>query len=283
MLEVRPLGDLIGAEVVGTDVKGLTDEDFGRIYDAFLKHAVVVVRDQTLEIADLLAYSRRYGVLKPHIAKWKRHPQYPDLLVMDNQAKDDPETRKKLIKIGVGWHSDLGYEDERAKATALYAIRLPSFGGDTIFKSMVEVYEKLPADLKARIEGLRGTFRYGGRTGKDVEFLDKEDQNRQSAVHALVRTHPETGRKSLFVSPTQITSIIGLEPAESDALIRELVGIATAGEPDYTHRWRPGDLLIWDNRGLLHSGAGNYPAHERRLHWRVTIMEHDWVAQSEAA
>ena len=138
---------------------------------------------------------------------------------------------------------------------------------------MYAAYDALPARLKARIEGLNAAFGYGGRSRQDFDLLEPEDQARPPAVHPLARTHPESGRKSLYVNPTHILGIVGLPEAEGAALIEELLSTMLQPGAQHRHKWRVGDLAIWDNRCSVHAAAGGCPPDESRIHWRVTIME----------
>jgi len=126
--------------------------------------------------------------------------------------------------------------------------------------------------LRRLIEGRQALFNYGGRTKKNLHLLDKSEHDRPPAVHNLVRVHPETGRKALYPSPNQILGIVGMSADESALLLDELLSYVTESDVDYRHQWQYGDVVIWDNRCVLHRATGDYPVHERRLHWRATIM-----------
>jgi taurine dioxygenase len=274
MIEVRRRGAQIGAEILGVDVKSLDAEGFAPIYRAFLDYNVVVVPGQALEIEDFLAYSRRFGRLSPHPSKMTRHAEHPELTVLgiDKFAPDGTLNQAIYRRGAEGWHTDGAYDVQAFKATQLYALAIPSTGGDTFFASMYAAYDALPGALRARLEGLQARFVYGGRR-KTQALLEAEDRAVPPAVHPLVRVHSETGRRSLYFDPGKILSIVGLEPAASDALIDELTGRMIAPHAEYRHQWRKGDIVIWDNRCSVHKAAGDYPPHEDRIHWRVTIKE----------
>jgi taurine dioxygenase len=131
----------------------------------------------------------------------------------------------------------------------------------------------LPQKLKSRITGLQGAYIYGGPKRIAIELLNEEDRNEPPALHPLVRIHPETGRKLLYFDPNKLLRIEGLSAAESDALIQELKGYMVQPQAQYRHKWRKGDIVIWDNRCSYHKAAADYPPHEDRLHWRVSIRE----------
>jgi taurine dioxygenase len=273
-IEVQRLGPQIGAEIRGVDLKTLDDSDFAEIYRAWLAHNVVVVPEQELEIEDFLRYSRRFGVVVPHPSKSTRHPEHPEITVLGvNKFGPDGRLDMAIYRRGAeGWHTDGAYDAEPFKATQLYALAVPSRGGDTFFASMYAAYEALLAPLRARLEGRLGAFTYGGRR-KATALLDEADRDWTPVFHPIIRVHPETGRKGLYFDPGKILRIEGLEAQESDALIEELTDRMIQPEGEYRHRWRCGDVVIWDNRCSYHKAAGDYPPEEDRIHWRVSIKE----------
>ena len=274
MIKVQRLGPQIGAEIQGVDVKTLDDAGFAVIYRAWLDANVLVVTGQELEIDDFLRYSRRFGVVHPHPSKSTRHPEVPEITVLGvNKFGPDGALDQAIYRRGAeGWHTDGAYDQEPFKATQLYALAVPSRGGDTLFASMYAAYEALPPRLKARLDGRRGVFTYGGRR-QATALLNPEDRDWTPVVHPIIRTHPETGRKALYFDPGKILKIEGLEADESDALIDELTDRMIQPEGEYRHRWRTGDVVIWDNRCSYHKAAGDYPPEEDRIHWRVSIKE----------
>ena len=274
MIEVRRMTPQVGAVVEGIDIRRLDDAAFATLYRAWLDSNVLVVRDQQLDIGDFLAYSRRFGMLEPHPSKKTRHPDCPEVTLLGvNKFNSDGTLDMAIYRRGAeGWHTDGAYDEVPFKATQLYALAIPSRGGDTFFASMYAAYDALPERLKNRLEGLQGAYVYGGRR-KKTALLNPEDRNRSPALHPLVRVHPETGRKALYFDPGKILRIEGLAPAESDALIDELAGYMIQPGSEYRHQWRKGDVVIWDNRCSYHKAAGDYPPEEDRIHWRVSIKE----------
>jgi len=274
MIEVRPLGPQIGAEINGVDVKNLDDATFATIYRTWLDYNVIAVRDQKLEIPDYLNYSRRFGTINPHPSKSTRHPQFPEITLLGaNKFRADGTLDMAIYRRGAeGWHTDGAYDEVPFKATQLYAIAIPSRGGNTLFASMYAAYDALPQRLKQRLEGLKGAFAYGGRR-KHTELLNAEDRDWTPVFHPIIRTHPETGRKALYFDPGKILRIEGVEEAESDELIEELTGYMIQPGAEYHHKWRVGDIVIYDNRCSYHKAAGDYPPEEERIHWRVSIKE----------
>jgi len=274
MIEVRRLGSQIGAEIRGVDVKTLDDGTFAAIYRAWLDSNVLVVPGQDLEIEDFLRYSRRFGHVHPHPSKMTRHPQHPEITLLGvDKFEPDGKLNMAIYRRGAeGWHTDGAYDQEPFKATQLYALAVPSTGGDTFFASMYAAYEALPSRLRERLEGRRGAFTYGGRK-RATALLNEEDREWTPVFHPIIRVHPETGKKGLYFDPGKILRIEGVEPEESDALIEELTERMIQPDAQYRHRWRKGDIVIWDNRCSYHKAAGDYPPGEDRIHWRVSIKE----------
>jgi len=273
-VHVRPIGPQIGVEVTDVDVTALDDAGFAPIYQAWLERNVLVVRDQDLKIEDFLHYSRRFGIVVPHPSKSTRHPQMPEITLLGiNKFDADGTLNQAIYRRGAeGWHTDGAYDADPFKATQLYALAIPSRGGDTLFANAYAAYEALPDRLKQRLEGRNGAFTYGGRR-KKTALLNPEDRDWRPVLHPIVRTHPETGRKSLYYDPGKIVAVGGLDAAESDALIEELESYMIQPDAEYRHQWRVGDIVIWDNRCSYHRAAGDYPPEEDRIHWRVSIKE----------
>ena len=274
MLEVVPQNPHIGAIVSGVDVNTMGADEFARIYQAWLDHSVICVRGQNLDMPGFLAYCRRFGRVKPHLVKRTRDPNCPDITVMGiNKHKPDGTLDKSIVTRGVGWHTDLPWDQEICKATQLYAVAIPSRGGDTLFTSMYVAWDRLPEVLKRRVAGLDAEFVYGGRKKPHDDLLTNADRALPPAVHPVVRRHEETGRTSLYLNPFHVTKLAGLSDEESDALIEELTHHLVHDDAVFRHAWRAGDIVIWDNRCCLHSATGDYPPEEDRIHWRVTIMQ----------
>lgn len=263
----------IGAIVTDVDVRQLCDTDWQKLYDCWLEHSVLVVRGQILSKAEFVAYSRRFGRLKPHRVKQTRDPEHPEITLMGVASiAKDAKGEKLILNRGQGWHTDSPWDTEICKGTQLYGLEIPSYGGDTLFASMYAAFDALPPRMRERLAPLKAEFAYGGRERKGFDLLDPEDQARPPAVHDLVRVHSETGRKSLYFNPYHIVRIVGLSDADSDRLIAELTWYMLQPNAEYRHKWQAGDIVIWDNRCTVHSAAGGNPVDERRVHWRTTIM-----------
>lgn len=274
MLEVNRLGEKVGAEIFGVDVRDLADEDFAVIYQTWLDCNVICVRDQSLDaVEEFFAYSRRFGRLHDHPSKSTRHSEYPELTVLgtDKFNADGSLNEAVYARGGENWHTDGAYDEVSFKATQLYALAIPSTGGDTLFSSMYAAYGALPERLKDRIGERRGAFTYAGRSTRSAQLLNLEDRDWTPVMHPILRTHPETGWKGLYFDPGKIVAVEGLEESVSDDLIDELKTYMIQPEGQYRHKWRKGDIVIWDNRCTYHKAAADYPPEEDRIHWRVSI------------
>jgi taurine dioxygenase len=281
MIEVCRMGPQIGAEIRGVDVKTLDESNFAKIYQAWLDYNVVVIPSQEIEIEDFLNYGRRFGRLYPHPSKITRHPDHPELTLLGvNKFGPDGKLNEAIYRRGAeGWHTDGAYDAEPFKATQLYGVAIPSTGGNTLFANAYAAYDALSERLKERLAGLNGSYVYGGRRTSNP-LLSEEDKNWQPVLHPIIRIHPETRRKALYFDPGKIVAVDGLEPQKSDALIEELTELMIQPDAEYHHKWRKGDVVIWDNRCSYHKAAGDYPPNEDRIHWRASIKEAPSAATS---
>ena len=276
--EIRPLpGAPLGAEVLGLDLsRPLGDADFARLHRAHLDHHVVVFRDQRITPRQHIDFSRRFGPLQIHVLKNFQLADHPEILVVSN-IKDASGQPIGLGDAGHYWHSDLSYKERPSLGSLLHAQELPGEGGDTLFADQHAAYDALPAALRRVIGPLRAEHSYLAR----YEELRARSPWRPAltpaqiaevapAVHPVVRTHPETGRRALFVNEHFTTRIVGLPEDESRALLAELFAAAVKPDFVYRHVWQPHDLVFWDNRSVQHLAAGT-PDSERRKLYRTTV------------
>ena len=215
-----------------------------------------------------------------HPSKSTRHPDYPQLTVLGTDKFDADGKLKMAVykRGGDDFHTDGSYEKVPFKATQLYALAIPSRGGDTYFASLYAAYDALPQRLKDRLDGRYGAYMYGGRKErlglKRSTLLESNvHAEKKLCFHPIFRTHRETGRKVMFFNPLGIYRIEGLEAAESNEIIEELTSYMVQPKGAYTHKWAKGDVVIWDNRCSFHKAAGDYPPEEDRIHWRVSIRD----------
>ncbi|MDR2688811.1 MAG: TauD/TfdA family dioxygenase [Azoarcus sp.] len=274
--EIRPLAAPLGAEVLGIDVgRPLSSAEFDRIHQAFLQHGLLIFRDQHLTPAQQIAFSRLWGELLIHVLKQFQLPGHPEVFVISNIVEQGKPIG--LADAGKFWHSDLSYVAPPSLGAILYAQELPEEGGDTLFASQQQAYDALPESLRRRIEGLRAVHSYTSRYAEEVfsgvvrpTLSEAQRESVREVVHPVVRTHPETGRKGLFVNANFTTHIVDLPAHESRQLLDELFARSIHPQFIYRHRWQPNDLLFWDNRALIHLATG-CPSHLRRRLHRTTI------------
>ena len=277
MIAVHPLSKALGAEVRGVDLARPLDEaTFACIRDAFHAHSVILFRDQRLTEDQHIAFSRRFGPLEIHIATQYLLPGHPEIVVLSNRV--DASGRAEGIEdAGRYWHSDLSYMRRPSLGSLLYALDVPAEGGDTLFASMHAAYDALPAEVKRRIDGMKAIHRYGDRWQRDATegraratLSDNERQATPDAIHPVVRLHPATGRPALYVNEGFTVGIVGMADGEGRALLDELCQFSVRPEFTWRHHWRPGDLLFWDNRSVVHAATPYDPGTVRHLH-RTTV------------
>ncbi|MDP9899375.1 TauD/TfdA dioxygenase family protein [Variovorax ginsengisoli] len=275
--KVLPFAAPVGAEVVGLDLsQPLAEVDFQRIHRAHLDHHVLVFRDQRISPAEHVAFSRRFGPLEIHVLHQFQLPGHPEILIVSNIKEGGQPIG--LGDAGVYWHSDISYKPQPSLGSLLHAQELPAEGGDTLFADQHLAWDALSPELQQRILPLKAEHSYLAK----YEALRAKNPWRPKlsqaqidqvapAVQPVVRTHPETGRKALFVSEHFTTGIVGLPKEEGDALLAELFAHSVKPEFIYRHVWKPHDLVFWDNRSLMHLAAGT-PDHLRRRLNRTTIQ-----------
>ena len=275
-LDIHPLSDALGAEIIGLNLsEPLDDETFAAVHRAHLDHLVVVFRDQQLTPQQQIDFSARFGPLDHHPADDAVLPGHPDILVVSTRRENGAYVG--LPDGGPMWHSDLAYRAQPALGSMLYGIEVPVHGGNTGFANMYAAYDALPKALKDAVEGRRGVF-LAGRNNAKRSFrrnLSQAQKDRTPAVtHPIIRTHPETGRKSIFANPQHTIAIEDMDESESDAILSELFTHSTGPDFVYQHNWRSGDLTFWDNRCVLHIADHSRlddPTYIRHMH-RTTIQ-----------
>ena len=263
--EVRPLSPLFAAEVVGLDLRQPLDDAARReVYDAFVRHHVLAFRDQRLDKDEQIAFSRQFGTLERHIAR-NRGSDNPLVHTVTNLG---PDGRPSGVVASTSWHTDKSFRPEPSLATLLHAVTMPPDGGDTCFANMYAAYEALSAADKAMLDGLRVIHSWELSLAKHGRQATAEEiRDAPPMSHPLVRVHPDTGRKCLFMGE-HASHIDGRPIEDGRALLARLEDHATEERFIYRHRWRPGDLLMWDNRCLLHRADPNFDAarYPRVLH-----------------
>jgi taurine dioxygenase len=268
---VVPTGGGLGAEIRSVDLRRLGDDAFAAIHCAWLDNLVLLFRGQELTDAELIAFSRRFGELDlaPIQETGRRFVEgMPELYVVSNVLKDG----ERIGSLGSGeavWHTDMSYLPDPPKASMLYALEIPPAGGNTEFVNMYGIYEALPADLKRAIARLwikhDGTYNSGGYVRQGVNPSD-DPRESPGAFHPLVCTHPETGRRMLYLGRRRNAYIEGFELAESEALLDALWAYVDRAEFAWHTVWQVGDLVLWDNRCTMHRRDPFDPAARRVMH-----------------
>ena len=277
-MAISPLSEALGAEVTGINAANLEPATFDALRDAFHDNIVLVIRDQHLTPAEQTAFAKRFGDIQYHINKEYMMPGQPEVLILSTEIKDGKNVG--VPDAGSDWHSDHSYVDQPTGYTILQSVTVPKVGGDTEWSNMYLAYETLPEETKQRIEGLRGVHvfdrRKNPRTRVDAQYAANPDAVYglpiPDATHPMVRTHAQTGRKSLFVSPRFVVGIEGMDDVEAQPLLDELFEHQVRLEFRYRHKWRKGDLLMWDNSCLIHIGRGNIkPPGIRHMHRTMVL------------
>jgi alpha-ketoglutarate-dependent taurine dioxygenase len=273
-IRIRPMDAAAGAEVTGVDLARPLDEaTFADIEAAFDTHGVIVVRDQNITPAQQLVFALRFGEIDVNYnSSTYGLPDHPEIYLISNITKDG-----KLIgsrRAGENWHSDMIYSAKPPRATMLYALEVPELHGlmlgDTAFASAAAAWDALPETMKRHIDGMRGIFDFTGR--KRSTRPDEATIARYPPVqHPIVRSHPRTGRKCLYINRDDCTGITGLPVEEAGALIVALSDHIVRPEFLYRHRWSKGDLVMWDNCTVQHKAILDYDLPQRRLLHRLTI------------
>ena len=271
-VEVRPLTGALGAEIFGVDLRSAGNEAWDAIHRAFLDHKVLAIRDQELTPDDLMAVGRRFGEPSyyPFVEGIEGYPFIFEIV-------KEPHEKQNF---GGTWHSDTTYLPKPPLATILHALETPTHGGDTLFANTQLAYERLSDGMKAMLDGLiatnsAGLKHYGGRHDRhsdvgSMKLRNTEKADSIEAAHPVVRTHPETGRKALYINRAHTVRFDGLTEDESKPLIEFLTDHCT--KPEYTCRvrWRPGTLTVWDNRCTQHFAVNDYCGQRRRMR-RLTV------------
>ncbi|MCB1743002.1 MAG: TauD/TfdA family dioxygenase [Gammaproteobacteria bacterium] len=272
-IQTRPLAASIGAEVEGVDLNALVedpgrDDTLGALQRALDRHLVLVIRDQRLSPAQYLRAAGLFGDTMPqHISDYLM-PEHPHIAVLDSR-KTRVGAEGRAIPLGArAWHTDHTNHARPPRYTILYALALPERGGDTGFANMQLAYERLPDATRARLDTMRTV-----NVIENNDYVSSEHKQRYGVpqIHPLVRTHPNTGRKAIYVHPGKLAHIDGMSPAQSHDFVRELLEQGIGPDNTYRHSWRVGDMLICDNRAVMHLAYQDYDPAEKRILHRLII------------
>ena len=274
-MTIVPAGEALGAEIRGVDLRTIGEREFAEIHRVWLDHLVLLFRGQQLNDDELIGFSRRFGDLDwaPVQETGRRFVEgHPEIYVVSNVI----ENGVPIGSLGAGeavWHTDMSYLEMPPKASMLYALEVPPLGGNTYFCNMYRAYECIPQALKDRIAGLclkhDATYNSGGYVRQGLEAMD-DPVNSPGVYHPLVTTHPETGRRALYLGRRRNAYVAGLPLEESEALLDELWDYATGDELAWSHEWQVGDVVLWDNRATMHR-RDSFDASSRRILHRTQI------------
>lgn len=279
-VEVRTVPGSFAGEVLGADLA--SDADFAPVHRAFLDHGVIAVRDQNLSPEAQIAFSKRFGPLmgrRPSASDKVLMPGFPEITLLSNRK----ENGRYIGNADAGryWHSDMSFEESPNLGTVVYAVEIPAEGGDTLFADLELAYTTLPDDVKRRIEGRRAAHTFAkhyreimAKGSTRPPLTPEQIAALKETWHPVVRTHPETGRKALFVNPGHTTRIEDMDAAESDALLEMLFTHCLRPEHVYRHKWRIGDAVVWDNRRVIHQ-AETYDMSRYTRHMHRTCIHGD--------
>ena len=270
---VRPLTGYIGAEIAGIDLKAIDESEAAAIRRAFLEHQVLFFPHQDMAPGDLLTFARYFGEIDPPHSGLRHHPDNPDVMLVETKEGDGSGKYNEV------WHSDVTFDATPPLGSILRAVTLPPIGGDTLFASMYAAYDALSDHMRDMVEGLEAlndgipNFRpylLDPGTPDGVERLRKMKEEMPGFVHPVVRRHPDTGRKALFVNRAFTVDIMGVTSIESRNLLNFLFEHIEQATFQVRWRWSQGDVAMWDNRCALHYAANDYGAARRVMH-RVTL------------
>jgi len=274
-LDIRPLTPRLGARIGGVHLAdGVDDAVFAAIYDAFLRPQVLLFQPQDLPPAAHVAFGRRFGEVQVHVMAQYHADGYPELYRLSNLDEQGRPSGKHPDRGTLAWHTDGSWSHITGQATIIYGEVVPRVGGETHFADMYGAYERLTPAWRQRLEKMRAVHNLDfSRTRRHGEDLMTEAQKRERPPvdHPIVRTHPQTGRRCVYLGD-HAEYIVGLPYDEGRALIEELNAMIIHPDLTYEHRWTAGELLLWDNRCVLHKATAFDEAHEGRVVRRCTVL-----------
>lgn len=272
-MKAVPLNAALGARIEGLDRADARRPEVAAFLNRALgEHLLVVVPGTPMTAPEMRDFSTAFGKPRAQLLRYKRNGEVPEVSTMVSTIMADGTTDKTAIR-SEDWHTDDSYMAVPAKATLLHAMEIPSHGGRTWFCNMHSVYEALPETTRERIDGKRAMHGYDTARARNRPSprTAQEIAETPDIEHPLVRTHPDTGRKALYLNFNRLDRIVGLERAESDELLDELAAEARKPQHHFGHEWTVGDCVIWDNRATMHRVDVDYPVGERRIMQRVLI------------
>ena len=282
-MHIRPISPLFGAEIVEVDLSGkLDDATFSSIEAAYSEHAVLLFRGQQMTDEQHVDFSRRLGELEVHVLKEFSKPEHPEVYVLSNIIENGKPIGIK--DAGSYWHTDLSYTKSPSRGSILYSIEVPHAAdgtplGDTEFASTAAAYDNLSEEMKAKLQDLKAVHRFWDRyissrkgAGIEVVISDERRAGLPDVVQPVIRTHSVTGRKSIYVNEGFTVGIVGMSDNESRALLEDLYAHCAQAKFRYRHKWRVGDVVMWDNCTTIHRLNVDFALPQRRLMQRTTLV-----------
>jgi taurine dioxygenase len=277
-LVLKALSPALGVEIAGIDLcEDVSAETFAEIVEAWHKHLVILFRNQSLSEDDQIRFAQRFGVLQkrtrpPETINEAGHTKYPQLTMLVSNIRENGKLIGSLPDGEMHFHSDQCYLEKPAAGTFLYAIEVPAQGGDTLFLNMYKAYEALPPELKARVDGRKALNAYlYDTTTRSMNGSKVDLTAHPHYLQPIVRTHPDTKRKALYVNRLMTFAVEGMDEGDGSALLNKLFDHIEQDQFIYAHHWRVGDLILWDNRCTLHART-DFSDKERRLLRRYTVL-----------
>jgi taurine dioxygenase len=274
-LEINALSDALGAEVVGLDLTRPADKsDVAAIKSAFLEYHLLCIRGNQLDSDAFARVARYFGEPQAQLKRDQRVDGLPEVSILESTYKSAEDKPDDLVNVRLsGWHTDDSYFAIPAKATMLQALSIPKTGGETRFCNTRKAYEDLPDEMKVRLEGLKAVHSYDTMRApaRAPERTEIEKQETPDVIHPLVRTHEDTGRKAIYFNSNRTDSIVGMDRKSSDELLDWLHQHIKQPKYRHDHAWQTGDILLWDNRCLVHSVNTDFPVGQPRVHQRILL------------
>ena len=271
-IKSNKLSDIFGLEILNIDLKKITNKKLKiKLNDLFVKNKVLVIRNQIMNSNEFQSAAEIFGkVFRQHNSKFSLK-ENPLVHYISNQ---DKFSDGKIYIPGEGFHTDHSNDKKPPKATILLSKEIPSFGGDTQFVDMHLLYENLPKEMKNKIKNLKAKHVYQSKFSKrKLMNINNQDFDRNEVFHPLVKIHPETGLKSLYINPIRIEQISNFSDEKSLDLINNLMNYVNSLKFEYRHQWKVGDFVIWDNRTLMHKANGDYDMTEKRYLYRLMLQD----------
>ena len=274
-LKIEPISTALGARILGLNLEYVVSEsDLSRLKDAFFKYHLLCIEGTPLSSSNFLRFARLFGEPQMQLLRNRYDEKNPEVSILESTYKTEESKPDDLTRVRLsGWHTDDSYFEKPAKATILQSLAIPKSGGQTRFSNTRKAFDEMPSSVRCSIENLIAVHSYD--TVRAIDRAQKltleETSETRDVQHPLVRTHEDTGLKSIYLNPNRTDRIVGMARAESDNLLDVVYAWVTKKEFQYHHNWSLGDILLWDNRCLLHSVNVDYPVGQKRKHQRILL------------